>query len=297
MWLLVDSSFLMYRAMHSFKDLTSEDMHTGVIYGFFEGLYSICNNPRFQSNKILMFADSRHSYRKRTFPDYKKNRHANKTDEEKEQLEIMHYQADILTKKILPDMGIPVYRQKGLESDDLIAWVSREIGKNLDEGTIITSDGDLYQCISCWINWYDPQRDLFYDRKKFEEVKGVDPVVWDVVKAIGGCTTDNVPGVRGVGEKSAIGFCNGTLKMGSAKDKLILRAYENKEIDKWKSLVKLPHEKTKKVKYREPEFNPEAFFKYCKKYDMDSYLTEKGKKRWMRLFKGKFKNKLRKRLI
>ena len=62
-WVLIDLSFLAHRARYSCKDLDDDDVPTGVLYGFFQELYSICNNTPVSSNKIIIFADSKKSYR------------------------------------------------------------------------------------------------------------------------------------------------------------------------------------------------------------------------------------------
>lgn len=295
MWLLVDMSYLTHRARHALKDLESEDMPTGVLYGFFEQLMSICSHPNFCSNKVLIFADSKKSHRAKTFPAYKKKRAENRTEEEWEQINVMRKQAKILRKEVLPAIGFPVYGQVGLESDDLIAWAASELTDRKEYGVIITSDGDLYQCITPYINWYDPQREILHNVKTLRQKKKCRPDQWGLVKAIGGCATDCVPGIAGIGEKGAIDYLNDKLPIHYKKYKLVKAAIKNKELQKWEDLVILPHHKTKPIRIREPEYNPDAFFEFCKKYDIDSYLEGSDKQRWEWFFEGKFKGKTRRR--
>jgi hypothetical protein len=62
----------------------------------------------------------------------------------------------------------------------------------------------------------------------------------------------------------------------------------NGEIELWKDLVILPHKKTKPIVIREPKYNPQAFFEFCKKYDIDSFRGGMGKEKWERFFAGNF---------
>jgi DNA polymerase-1 len=283
----------MYRALHSLGRLGLEygDVPTGVIFGFFNQLRQVCQQPQIASNRVAIFADSRKSHRKKAFPDYKGKRHQDKTPEEWETHRVMTDQRDLLVARILPDIGLPVYRQTGLESDDLMASAARELtmdsaqGKNGErKGVIVTADGDLYQCINKVIHWYDPQRRIYHDVKSFEAAKGIKPHRWGRVKQLAGCHTDNVPGIPGVAEKTAVAFLNGTLPSHHHRYKVISSPEGQEIIERNCPLVVLPHPRTKPVKLREPEYKPEVFFAFCKKYGLASFLTdEKG---WRAFFRG-----------
>jgi DNA polymerase-1 len=233
-WVLIDLSCLAYKAMYTVGDLAAEDIPTGVLYGFFEQLYALCESPSIKSNKVLIFTDSKKSYRRRTFPEYKQKRKQNKTPEELAQIKIMYEQIDKLKNKILPGLGIPVYKQVGLESDDLLAQASKYFTEKKEETIIITSDGDLYQCLTPYVNWYDPGRELFMDAKKLKETKGVNPKQWGLVKAMAGCTSDNVPGLPGVGEKTAVKYIMGELPDSHKTYETITSEEGQRDIKKWK---------------------------------------------------------------
>ncbi len=293
--MLIDMSYLAHRARHSLKDLVSADIPTGVLYGFFEQLLSICSLPKFASNKVLVFVDSKKSWRTKSFPDYKKKRRENRTEEEQEQINIMYEQVEILRRKVLPAIGIPVYGQKGLESDDLMAWTAFELTKRKESGIIVTSDGDLFQCITPIINWYDPQKDLLLTPNSFFNKKQVRHDQWGLIKAIGGCISDCIPGIRGVSEKGAIDFVHDKIPHHYKKYKAIQNAFNSGELDNWKELVVLPHKKTKPINIRPPKYNPEAFFDFCSEYNIDSYLEGKGRHKWEMFFEGRFNNSPRRR--
>ncbi len=291
-WVLLDLSYLAYRAHHSVGFLESADGPTGILFGFFSQLRMICQDPLVNSNKIVVFFDSKKSYRSKVYPEYKRNRRKDKTDEEKEQISLMWDQVKLLRKKILPDMGVQCLSQKGLESDDLIAHASQSLlveacfgdPDNTEKAVIITSDGDLYQCIHPRCHWYDQGRRKYYDPETFQTAKGIHPGQWGTVKTIAGCSSDNVAGVVGVGEKSAIQFLQGTLPKEYKRYQAII-SEQGKEIrERNKELVVLPHPKTKPFEMRAPVYNVDAFFEYCERYALLSFLNKRGG--WKRFFLG-----------
>jgi len=292
-WVLLDLSYIAHRARYALGDLEHDDIPVGVLYGFFEQLYSICTNPIISSNRVLIFADSKRSYRARAFPDYKKKRKEERTEEEQQQISIMYQQVNKLKNKILPKIGFPVFKQVGLESDDLIAYVAQEINAKDEKGIIITSDGDLYQCITPYIQWYDPGKELLLDVKSFTEKKGISPAWWGTIKAMGGCNSDGVPGLKGIGEKSAIDYMTGKLSEHTKKYQTIVTS--DKEIERWGKLTILPHKKTKPFSFHPPQYNSRMFFKFCKHYNIMSYLEPRRQKQWLNFFKGVFKGKLKMR--
>ncbi len=296
-WVLIDLSVLAYKAMYTMGDLAHEDIPTGVIFGFFEQLYEICTSAPVRSNKVLIFADSRKSYRKKVFPGYKKRPPL--TEEEQEQKNIMYKQINKLKNKILPKLGFPVFKQVGLESDDLIAHASQELTQRKKHGIIITSDQDLYQCITPYIKWYDPGKELLMDEEAFKNEYGIPPSEWHYVKALAGCTSDKVPGVKGVGEKGAIQYIKKEMPRNK-KFTAIVNAELSGEVRKWLELVNLPHGKTRmfwfgNTKVDTPKYKPKLFFSFCQKYNIISYLQEARASQWIRFFKGEFKGKVRRR--
>lgn len=284
-----------HKARHSLKNLYIDDMATGVLFGFFEQMMTICSHPRFCSNKVVIVTDSRTSFRKDSYDGYKSKRQQNRTEEDLKQIKIMHKQVKLLRKKILPAMGIRVYGQKGLEGDDIMAVMTRDLSSMKQDGVLVTSDGDLYQCITKRVSWYDPTRDLYYTPELFMKAKDVTPKQWGMVKAIGGCTSDSVPGLKGVSETGAIAWMTNKIPPHHKKYSTIKDALDDGSIEKWKELVILPHRKTKTVNLKVPKYKPEVFYEFCEKYEMYSFLSGNGKKQWDNFFKNKFKNKPRKR--
>ena len=280
-WVLTDLSYLAHRARHAFKGLEFEDAKTGVTFGFFESLRTICFDPRIQSNKVALFFDSRQSYRRRLFPDYKRSR-MDRTPEEMAELIIMHEQISRLKNEILPDVGFPLFKQIGLESDDLLASAAKFVAG----GVLVTADNDLFQCITDTVHWFDPQRDLYLTPTTFLELKGVTPFQWKAVKAICGCHGDGVPGIGGVGEKGAIDFLTGKMPQTSKKFLKITSPETAPILARNGELTSLPHPKTGPIHLTPPTYHPERFFKWAKKLGFESML-EKNRNSWERFFEGK----------
>lgn len=284
---LFDSSWLAHRAKHAIGlNLSYKDEPTSVIFGFFQQLQSICFDKRVQSNRVAIFFDSPRSFRQEAHSFYKANRGArNKTTEELIEREVMHDQLNKLHTDILPQCGFPCYSQVGLESDDLIASACLELD---GLGVIITADMDLLQCISDKAHWFDPAKGMngtYLDTAGMIQLKKVGPNDWAYIKSIAGCTSDNVPGIDGVGEKTAIDYLWKLAKPGKR-----LEAIESDEgqkiIARNMKLIKLPHKLTKQVQIVTPKYKPDVFFSWCKKLGFRSYLEGPQRKSWDQFFSG-----------
>ena len=291
-WVLVDFSFLCHRAYHAMRGLSHNDIATGVLYGFFQELKTICFDPRICSNRVTLFLDSRQSFRKQLFPAYKQKRHEEKTPEEIHQAHELHKQMDLL-EDALPTMGFPLYRQTGLESDDLIARTALDLTTNpitpIDDlrGVMVTADGDLYQCITEHVHWFDPGRNVWLDMEGLRAKKGIDAYHWGGVKALAGCHTDGVPGVPGIGEKTAIDYLNGN-RVKSTKRQDAINSPEGLAIVvRNLELVCLPHNKTKHFDLKMPSYDIGAFVDFCKTNGVESYLEGPRWEEWQRFFRGK----------
>lgn len=290
---LIDTSYLAYRALHTFKQLTFEEIPTGVIFGFFEQLRTICRSARVNSNRIALFIDSRQSYRRLSYPTYKAKRE-NRTEEEVQRLILLKDQVKILWSKILPEMGLPVYRQTGLEADDLMAAMAATMKGNQHQGIMITADQDMFQCITEACHWYDPARSVYLYPFSFQANKSIVASQWGEVKALAGCSSDNVAGVPGVGEKTAIKFLKGTLPARFQSFKAIMSVKGKKIIARNRPLVVLPHARTKPIEWCDPKILMDAFFHYCERYGLASYLQKKQRNNWISFFNDP-KKRLRKR--
>lgn len=284
-WVLVDVSYLAHRALHSTGDLEYEETPTGVLYGLLTQLRTICQDPVVKSNRIVLFFDSGKSYRANVFPDYKKKRKDRRTPAERADISRLWKQVRLAREKVFPLIGIPCYRQTGLESDDLIAQAALQITERGDRSIIISADGDLLQCITDTCEWYDPGRKTRHTISSMETVKGIAPSLWGRVKSLAGCQTDNVPGIPGVGVTTAIKFLNGTLPSKYKAFKAIVSPTGKRIAARNARLVVLPHAKTLELPYlRPPVFDVKEFFEVCKQYGLKSFLAKKNG--WVNFFNG-----------
>ena len=299
-WVFIDVSYLAYRAHFGLNHLHPvwEDLRTEVLFGFWEQLRVICENERVNSNRVVACCDSPSSLRRKAFPGYKAGRKEDQTPEEQQERKIIHDQMNVLRDVLLPKVGIQVLCQDGLESDDMMAQASLQLreARQPELAILVTGDGDLWQCISPTTLWFDPGRDRLYDVETFIAKKGIHPCLWGQVKCWAGCSSDTVPGVPRVGEKTAVKFLMNQLP-SSHKTFQAITSQEGKRIYHDNvDLVILPHEATKPVLLHSPEYSPEAFFSMCEQYGFHSYLKKPLKGKWMDLMtQGRGQRKTRKR--
>jgi 5'-3' exonuclease len=299
-WVVVDTSYLAYRAHFGNPDLHWEDLHTEILFGFWEQLRVICEHEHIQSNRVVACCDSRSSFRRQAFSGYKANRREDQSFEAREEKRIIREQVRLLRDLVLPEVGVQVLHQVGLESDDLMAQVSVQLEslRQPEPAVLVTADGDLWQCIRDSIRWFDPARDRLYDVPSFIAKKGIHPALWGQVKCLAGCSSDTVPGIPKVGEVTAIKYLKGDLPSTYKTFQAIESAEGEAIFRRNHDLVVLPHKHTQPVLLRDPEWNVDAFFAMCKRYGFLSYIRKPMKGVWEDFFtrgKGQGQIKTRKR--
>ena len=199
---LIDGHAVVFRAFYAFPHLTnSEGELVNAVYGFCLILLNVIVD--LEPTHILVTFD-RHepTFRHEAFEEYKANR-----DETPEELR----NQEPLVRKFIEAMNIPMFDKPGYEADDLIGTLACEACKDTDtEVVIVTGDKDLLQLVddACGIQVYIPGRSrtpsLFYDEEAVVEKMGVrhDQIV--DYKGFAGDSSDNIPGIKGVGPKTAI---------------------------------------------------------------------------------------------
>lgn len=193
--------------------LSHDNSPTGIIYGFLKSIPMY--QEMFDTPHIIFCWDSKTSKRKEIFPGYKSNRVdrlEKMNDEEIIFEDEFRYQMKMLRKKYLKMIGFRnVFCQKGYEADDLIASICAGLDVR-ETAIILTSDQDLYQCLNSQVSIYDPNKRKRMTAQKFKKKYEIEPDRWATVKAIAGCSSDNIPGLKGVGEKTAISYLTDKLK-------------------------------------------------------------------------------------
>ena len=275
--LLIDSSFIGYQALWTVGDLSYKDMPTGVIYEFLGRVRSL--GDFFQSNDIVFCWDSPRSYRRKKFPFYKNRPES--SPEEAQKRSTLKQQLEVLRTEILPQIGFKNQCfQDGCESDDLMAKIV--IGK-LGDFILVTSDEDLFQCLAGNVRMFNPSKKTMMTRERFVKEYGIQPNEWAKVKAIGGCTSDTVPGVPGVGEKTALSYLKGTLKPGKKLNDICSASGLN-IIKRNMLLVRLPISRAEEPVMEHNSFDMHAFKEVCEKYGITSFLRPEAQTSWQEFF-------------
>lgn len=227
---LIDGNSLLFRAYYGVHSrLTRTDgTPTGAVYGFFNMLLPILANAKQNDSFVCVFDASRISFRQDIYPEYKANRSETPAD-----LIAQSY----MVREGAAAMGMPVLCIPGVEADDVIATIARENCNTTGATRVITSDKDLMQLVSNCIFLYDGMKQKEIREPQVFEKFGVGPDRVIDVQSLMGDSSDNVPGVPGIGPKKAAELINqfGSLdalyenleKVSNERIKNLLR--ENKE--------------------------------------------------------------------
>lgn len=159
----------------------------------------------FDTPHVAFAFDKKPYLRRALYAGYKASRDVRKVDdEEADAVDQCRLAVDRLRSDYLGKLGYRnVLAKRGYEADDLCAQAAKDCPDG-DRVILVTADQDLYQCLSATCAVYHPQRDQFVTAKSFRADKGIAPSRWPEVKALAGCSSDDIPGVPGVGEKTAI---------------------------------------------------------------------------------------------
>ena len=191
---LIDGSSYIYRAYHAMGGLSnSKGFPTGAILGFCNMLAKTMKDR--SPTRIAVVFDARGpNFRHEMYPAYKANRPATPEDL-RLQIPKIH---EIVEAYRIPSIAIP-----GFEADDVIATLSREAKEKGWQVVIVSGDKDLTQLVGGGIVMWDPQRDVLYDPEGVAKKFGVPPeLILDYMSLVGDAS-DNIPGVPGIGPKTA----------------------------------------------------------------------------------------------
>lgn len=197
--ILIDANALIHRSFHALPPLTTRKGElTNAIYGFCSILLRVINelDPNYMA---AAFDLAEPTFRHKEYKDYKATR-VKAPDELYEQIP--------RTKEVLKAFGIPVLERKGFEADDIIGTISKKMSKNkIDEILIITGDLDTLQLVNNKVRVYTLKRGvtetIIYGKKEIKERYGLEIEQLIDFKGLRGDPSDNIPGVVGVGEKTA----------------------------------------------------------------------------------------------
>ena len=229
---LIDGSGYIFRAYYALPPLTrkSDGLPTGAVSGFCSMLFKLLEDSKSDQNLqkpthfAVIFDSARKTFRNEIYSDYKANRSEAPDD--------LAPQFEYIRKSVLafnlPSVDLPNY-----EADDLIATYVDQILKKGAKVTIVSSDKDLMQLYKKGVRIFDPMKNKFITEDDVIKKFGVDASKVIDVQSLAGDSSDNVPGVPGIGIKTAAELIN---EYGDL-DQLLNRASEIKQNKRRENLL------------------------------------------------------------
>lgn len=291
--ILVDGSYYLYRAYYAFPSLTNKKGEpTGTIYGFLNMIGSLLT--KYKPSHIAIIFDSKgKTFRDELFHKYKYQRSPMPYDL-REQISPLH--------KIITAMGIPLLIIPGVEADDVIGTLALQASKKALPVLISTGDKDMAQLVSTDITLINTMTNIILGPKDIIDKYGVSPELIVDFLSLAGDSSDNIPGIPGVGKKTALALLKGignletiyhnlseiaSLKFRGSKT-LAKKVEQHKEIaflsyklakiktnvnlniDYDKLVIQVPDTKKVQTLFSRYEFNPWFFY-----FQNGSWLTKK----------------------
>jgi DNA polymerase-1 len=201
---LFDGHALVYRAFYAIEGLTTPDGRpTGAIYGFIRMIRDTLRKHGVKCAAVAFDAKGP-TFRHEAFAEYKATR-------KETPAELIEQVPEI--QRILQAQGIPIFVEEGYEADDVLGTLTRQAREAGMEVVLVSGDKDLAQLLGPGVSMYDPKSDRWTTAEDFRQKRGVDPDRLPDVMGLWGDSSDNIPGVPGIGEKGAFKLINeyGTL--------------------------------------------------------------------------------------
>ena len=229
---LIDGSGYIFRAYYALPPLTrkSDGLPVGAVSGFCSMLFKLLEDSKSNENLqkpthfAVIFDSARKTFRNKIYSEYKANRSEAPDD--------LAPQFEYIRKSVmafnLPSVDLPNY-----EADDLIATYTEQILAKGAKVTIVSSDKDLMQLYRKDVRLFDPMKNKFITPEDISNKFGVDSTKVIDVQSLAGDSSDNVPGVPGIGVKTAAELIN---KYGTL-EKLLKNAHEIKQNKRRESLI------------------------------------------------------------
>jgi len=233
---IIDGKSVFYRGYYAMPSLSTKDgTPTGGVYGF--AVMALEVIKQLKPDYVCVAWDKRGTNirsRRALYPAYKGNRKAAPPD---------FYEQIPLLLDLLDSLDWPLYEADDYEADDLMGAFAMQAGKEGVESFLVTSDLDVLQLVNPHTHIYTLKKGLshieLFDVAHFEEKYGVSAHQWVDVKALKGDSSDNIPGVAGIGEKTALELIH--------KYETLDGVYEH--LDELKPAVKAKLEKDKDMAY------------------------------------------------
>jgi len=226
---IIDGNSYVYRAFYAIRGLSnSKGFPTNAIYGFMNMLLKIIKEKK-PDGIAVSFDSPVPTERHRIYEEYKVHR----PETPRELVEQMPYVKDMISA-----FNIKIFEVPGYEADDLLGTIAKKAASEGINVFIVTGDKDMLQLVGDNIKIYDPMKDRFIDEEYVRDRFGVGPERITEFMALAGDAVDNIPGIKGIGEKTAKeilsefesldDLLNNTNRI--KKDKLRLLVSENADI-------------------------------------------------------------------
>ncbi|MCH7871709.1 MAG: DNA polymerase I, partial [Planctomycetes bacterium] len=220
---LIDGHYQIYRSFYAAPQhlANAAGEPTGAVHVFLQMLMSVVKAHRPDYLAIMMDVSDKTVFRCDIDKNYKAHRDPAPAE--------LHTQADRIIA-IIEALGIPLHRLEGFEADDLMATATEQLKDKPIEVFLVSRDKDLEQLLNARVRMYDPTKNLVIDQDTLQTDKGYTPAQAVEIQTLTGDSTDNIPGVRGIGPKTAAKLIN---EYGSAQavfdhaDKLTPKMAEN----------------------------------------------------------------------
>lgn len=201
--ILIDGHALAFRSFYALERTgmkTSDKEPTWAVYGFFKAIFDLLKNPDLNPDCIAVAFDvSHHTFRTECFEEYKANR--------QQMPDTMKSQMGLIMEG-LEAFSIPIYTKEGFEADDVIGTIVTKASKLGHKTIILTGDQDAFQLIDRegTVSVLIPSKGelVNYDWSRVYNKLGIYPDQVIDYKALRGDTSDNIPGIKGIGEKTAV---------------------------------------------------------------------------------------------
>ncbi len=191
---LIDAHGLCYRAFYAVKTLkNSKGQPTNAVFGFCNILRKILADAK-PTHVAVCFDVGKQTHRQKKFADYKIQRQAMPDD--------LVIQINII-RDIVRAYGFPIFELEGFEADDVMATLGLRFAKKNTDVFIATDDKDMAQLVNDHIKLYSPRQEKVIDARDVKDKFGVAPAQMTDYIALAGDASDNIPGVKGIGEVGA----------------------------------------------------------------------------------------------
>ena len=230
---LIDGSGYIFRAYYALPPLTrkSDGLPVGAVSGFCNMLYKLLEDSRSDDNLhkpthfAVIFDSARKNFRNEIYSEYK----ANRLDTPEDLIPQFEY-----IRKSVKAFNLPSVELINYEADDLIATYTEQILEKGAKVTIISSDKDLMQLYKKNVRIYDPLKNKFITSEDIINKFGVDSKKVIDVQSLAGDSSDNIPGVPGIGVKTAAEL----IKKYGSLEKLLEKAHEIKQNKRRETIIK-----------------------------------------------------------